>query len=288
MAPGLRLEAIADAVLRRMPACYKATCCGGSSTVKEETSKSSSQSCCPGDHYLPAEGVSFSTDYNSSEISAVPAEAEEISLGCGNPTAMANLKPGEIVLDIGSGGGMDSFLAASHVGEKGHVIGVDMTPAMVSRAKATAEKSGIENVEYRLGQAESLPVDDNSIDVILSNCVINLCEDKGLVFQEAFRVLKPGGRLEVSDMVTDKAFSTQAQANSGEWTGCVSGALPETEYLDLIEEAGFTRIRSRRSSSAGSVDDVNVYSTTVSAVKPGGRTKLETRSSCGCAPGCCN
>lgn len=226
---------------------------------------SAAQPCCPGgDH--SAEKVTFVTDYSSEDQALVPGEAKEISLGCGNPTAFANLRAGEVVLDIGSGGGIDAFLAASRVGPTGQVIGVDMTPAMLQRARATARKSGILNVEFRQGQAENLPVADSTIDVILSNCVINLCEDKGQVFHEAFRVLKPGGRLEVSDVVTDRPFPTEARTS--DWAGCVSGALPEQEYLDLVAQAGFTGIKSRRSTSAGLTDGVAVYSVTVSAVKP--------------------
>jgi SAM-dependent methyltransferase len=232
--------------------------------------------------------VNFVTDYSATERESVPTEADEISLGCGNPTAMANLKPGEVVLDIGSGGGMDSFLASKRVGESGYVIGVDMTPAMVNRARAAAMKSGISNVEFRLGQAEALPMDANTVDVILSNCVINLCEDKGQVFREAFRVLKPGGRLEVSDMVTDGTFSRRILTDSGEWSGCVAGALPEKEYLDLITEAGFEAIQTKKSTRSGMVDDVNVYSVIVSAEKPGRSNIPQSRSSCGCASGCCS
>jgi len=235
------------------------SCCSGSS---------GSASCCSNDVYFPNQGVEFTTDYTTAEKAIVPEESEQISLGCGNPTAMANLKAGEVVLDIGSGGGIDSFLAANHVGFTGKVIGVDMTPAMLERATAAATKAGITNVEFREGQAESLPVENESIDVILSNCVINLCEDKGLVFLEAFRVLKPGGRLEVSDMVTDKALPLEARSNHGEWSGCISGALPEREYLDLIAQAGFTQIKSNRSNSAGAMNEVYVYSTQVSARKP--------------------
>ena len=259
-------------------------CCGG--TVEKELDVMSllsddpsakpptqAQSCCSNNLYLPTENVSFATGYSASEKALVPVEAEEISLGCGNPTAMANLRPGEIVLDIGSGGGMDSFLAASRVGPSGKVIGVDMTLAMLERARTAASKAGILNVEFREGQAEALPTTDNSVDVILSNCVINLCEDKGLVFREAYRVLKPGGRLEVSDMVTDKPLPLEMRADHGEWAGCVSGALPEREYLDLLAQAGFTKISTRRSASAGEENGVQIYSVIVSAAK-------ETDSSC--------
>ncbi len=240
-------------------------CCGGSS---------STQSCCSNDQSLPFQSVTFATGYTPAEKANVPEEADEISLGCGNPTAMANLKPGEIVLDIGSGGGMDSFLAANQVGSTGKVIGVDMTPALLDRASTAARRNGFTNVEFRLGQAEALPVEDNSIDVILSNCVINLCEDKGQVFQEAYRVLKPGGRIEVSDMVTDQPLPMVARGDGGEWSGCISGALPEPEYLDLVAQAGFTQINSRRSTSAGEMEGVFVYSAIVSARKPEKNEKM--------------
>jgi ubiquinone/menaquinone biosynthesis C-methylase UbiE/DNA-binding transcriptional ArsR family regulator len=227
-----------------------------------------SKPCCSEDTLTPNQAVNFATAYSPEERAAVPPEAEEISLGCGNPLALANLRPGEVVLDIGSGGGMDSFLAAGRVGPTGRAIGVDMTPAMLARARATALKAGISNVEFRQGQAESLPVEDGSVDVILSNCVINLCEDKGQVFREAYRVLKPGGRLEVSDVVTSGALPLELRQDAGEWAGCVSGALPEQEYLDLIAQAGFTNVTTRRSTSSGETGGVSVYSVIASARKP--------------------
>lgn len=239
------------------------------SALFDPGSASMDQSCCTtGTQYLPYQSILFATDYTVEDKAAIPDEAEEISLGCGNPIAMANLKIGEIVLDIGSGGGIDAFLASNRVGPTGRVIGVDMTPAMLDRARSTAKRAGIENVEFRYGQAENMPVDDGTIDVILSNCVINLCEDKGLVFQEAFRVLKPGGRLEVSDMVTGGPLPLELRSKGNEWAGCVSGALPEPEYLDLIAQAGFTSITSRKSTSSGEMLGVPVYSAIVSARKP--------------------
>lgn len=207
-------------------------------------------------------------DYSPAEQQAVPEEASGLALGCGNPTAFAGLKPGEVVLDIGSGAGMDAFLAAQKVGLAGKVIGVDMTPAMLERARRGAQKAGLPQVEFRQGQAEALPVEDASIDVVLSNCVINLTEDKGVVFREAFRVLKPGGRLEVSDIVANTSFPPEIYANPQNWSGCVFGALPEREYLDLLAQAGFVDIRAQRSPSMGQGAGVEVYSLAVSAKKP--------------------
>lgn len=211
--------------------------------------------------------VAFNPLYTPSEQQSVPKEAADLALGCGNPTAMAGIQPGEVVLDIGSGAGMDAFLAARQVGPTGKVIGVDMTPAMLERARRAASQAGLEQVEFRQGQAEALPVEDNSIDVIISNCVINLTEDKGLVFREAFRALKPGGRLEVSDMVTDNPFAPSLRSTPEGWSGCVFGALPEQEYLDLVAQAGFKEIRTKRSHSYGAGQGVQVYSLAVQARK---------------------
>ena len=224
------------------------------------------QSCC-GPAEVEIDATIFDPAYTGSQLKAVPAEAAEIALGCGNPTALAGMQPGEVVVDIGSGGGLDAFLAAQAVGPAGKVIGVDMTPAMLKRARRAAEKAGLHQVEFRRGQAEALPVEDASADVILSNCVINLTEDKGKVFDEAFRVLRPGGRLEVSDMVTSGSFPAAVQGDAGSWAGCVAGALPEQEYLDLIAQAGFEEVRVRRSPAASMYGGVSVYSITVSARK---------------------
>jgi arsenite methyltransferase len=172
-----------------------------------------------------------------------------------------------VVLDIGSGGGMDAFISARKVGTTGKVIGVDMTPAMLERARQAAVKAGLAQVEFRQGQAEALPVEDSVVDVVISNCVINLCEDKGRVFQEAYRVLKDGGRLEVSDVVTNQAFPLEMIAHAADWAGCVFGALPEQEYLDLVAQAGFRDLGVRRSQSAEVVPGVSTYSIIVSARK---------------------
>jgi ubiquinone/menaquinone biosynthesis C-methylase UbiE len=211
--------------------------------------------------------VDFVGDYSPSEKAEIPAEAAEISLGCGNPIAMANLRAGETVLDIGSGGGIDVFLASKRVGPNGFVYGIDMTPAMLQRARRAAKKGGYTNVKFKHGYAEKLPVEDGTIDVIISNCVINLTEDKGGVFHEAFRALKPGGRLEVNDMVFGGAVLPSVRYSTTGWSECISGALPEQEYIDLVKQAGFEDVSVRRSTSAGIAGSVPVYSVQVSAHK---------------------
>jgi arsenite methyltransferase len=239
----------------------ESACCGETTT---------DSACCGSNIELADQDVHFATGYAADDLASVPQEVGAISLGCGNPVALAGLRPGETVLDIGSGGGLDSFLAAQRVGATGRVIGVDMTPAMLQRATRSAAQAGLENVEFRRGHAERLPVEDGTVDVILSNCVINLCEDKGLVFEEAYRALKPGGRLEVSDVVTGGPLPLAARHDAGAWAGCVSGALPEREYLDLVAGAGFADVTTRRSASSGQVAGVPVYSAIVSAHKPAG------------------
>jgi ubiquinone/menaquinone biosynthesis C-methylase UbiE len=233
-----------------------------------------SLSCCAADNAMPQivgaagpDEVAWQTGYTAEQLAAVPAQAAEISLGCGNPGALASLRPGEVVLDIGSGGGIDAFYAAQRIGGTGRVIGVDMTPAMIERATRAAAEVGLGNVEFRLGQAEALPVADATADVIMSNCVINLCEDKGRVFEEAFRVLKKGGRLAISDMVTDAPLPPSLRGDPGAWAGCISGALPEREYLDLVRGAGFHDVQAARSLSGGRVAGVTVYSLSVTATR---------------------
>jgi SAM-dependent methyltransferase len=168
-------------------------------------------------------------------------------LGCGNPLALAELKEGEVVLDLGSGGGLDCFLAAEKVGVGGHVIGLDMTPEMIQLARENARKMGATNVEFRLGEMERMPLEDNSVGVIISNCVINLSPDKDAVFREAYRVLKPGGRLSISDIVLLGELPQEVKASLEEWAGCIAGALQEKVYLDKIKAAGFVRITANRS-----------------------------------------
>jgi ubiquinone/menaquinone biosynthesis C-methylase UbiE len=180
--------------------------------------------------------------YPISELETLPEEVTGLSMGCGDPITLASLQPGQTVLDLGSGGGIDCFMAAKKVGETGHVIGVDMTPEMLEKARANQAKMGFSNVEFRLGEIEHLPVADNSVDVIISNCVVNLSPDKPQVFREAFRVLKPGGKFAVSDIVTDGPLPKQVKDSLAAWAGCVAGALDVQEYLAWLEEAGFTSI----------------------------------------------
>lgn len=190
------------------------------------------------------QSVSQALGYSPEEIQAAPMAAN-MGLGCGNPQAIADLKPGETVLDLGSGGGFDCFLAARQVGETGHVIGVDMTPAMVSKARANAEKGGFQNVEFRLGEIEHLPVADHSVDVILSNCVINLSPDKERVFADCFRVLKPGGRLAISDVVAFADLPAHVQEDMALLTGCMAGAALISDLEEMLKEAGFQHVRIR-------------------------------------------
>jgi len=229
---------------------------------------SDSGCCSPGVIKLEDIGtVEWNSNYSAGEMSEIPSEAAEISLGCGNPIAIAELKPGETVLDIGSGGGIDVFLAARRVGPTGFVYGIDMTPAMLQRARKAAKKGGYTNVKFRHGYAEKLPVKDGEIDVIISNCVINLAEDKAKVFAEAHRALKDGGRLEVNDVVFSGPVLPEARLSAQGWSECISGALPEAEYVDLVKQAGFKDIRVRRSTSEGVSAGVAVYSVQVSAMK---------------------
>lgn len=209
--------------------------------------------------------------YTPTDLADLSPEAAGLSLGCGNPVALASLQPGEMVLDIGSGAGLDVFLAARKVGPAGKAIGLDMTEAMIRRASQAAEQAGFSNVEFRLGDAEEMPLPDESVDVIISNCVINLTLDKGQVFQEAYRVLRPGGRLMISDIVTDKPLPESVRSNPDEWSRCVGGAIPEEEYTRLIAEAGFERVLCIHGLTFQRFNDVRVYSANVSARKPSRR-----------------
>ncbi len=198
----------------------------------------SASSCCS----VPTSAeVSRKIGYSENEIDSVP-EGANLGLGCGNPTALASLKEGEHVIDLGSGAGFDCFLAANKVGKKGKVIGVDMTPEMIDKSRGNARKGKYTNVEFRLGEIENLPAADNSVNVIISNCVINLSPNKKRVFEEAFRVLAPQGRLMVSDIVLLKELPEEITKNVEAYAGCLAGAEMKDRYLDLIREAGFQQV----------------------------------------------
>ena len=188
------------------------------------------------------ESVSKEIGYKDDDLKAVPQGAN-LGLGCGNPVAIASLKEGEVVLDLGSGAGFDCFLAANKVGKNGRVIGVDMTPEMIEKARQNAKKGSYENVEFRLGEIENLPAADNSVDVVISNCVINLAPNKSKVFNEAFRVLRPGGRFMISDMVLTKELPSAIKESVEAYVGCVAGAIKKEEYLETIRAAGFREIQ---------------------------------------------
>jgi SAM-dependent methyltransferase len=200
--------------------------------IKNATSCCGSDACCSTD----------SSIYPVDLLTTIPSDVASTSYGCGDPITLASLKPGQIVLDLGSGAGLDCILAAQKVGETGRVIGVDMTPEMIERAQINAEKVNLNNVEFRHGYLESLPVDSNSVDVIISNCVINLSPDKSKVFSEAFRVLKSGGKLAVSDIVTDGPLPEPIKQSLSAWAGCVAGAVEAKEYIGMMEAVGFTNI----------------------------------------------
>jgi arsenite methyltransferase len=179
--------------------------------------------------------------YTEKDLASIPKGAN-LGLGCGNPVALATLKEGEIVLDLGSGGGLDCFLAAEKVGREGKIIGVDMTPEMIDKARENANKGEYRNVEFRLGEIENLPVADNTVDVIISNCVINLSPNKKRVFEEAFRTLKPGGRLMVSDIVLLKELPEAIRNSVEAYIGCLSGAVMRDNYIEKIKRAGFEKV----------------------------------------------
>lgn len=197
-------------------------------------------SCCG--NLTVVEDISKSIGYTEAEMKMVP-EGANLGLGCGNPVAIAALKRGETVLDLGSGAGFDCFLAANAVGKDGKVIGVDMTPEMIDKARVNARKADYENIEFRLGEIENIPTADSSVDCVISNCVINLAPDKGRVFKETFRVLKPGGRLMVSDIVVTKELPDFIKNSLEAYIGCISGAIMKEEYLQAIRDAGFHEVR---------------------------------------------
>jgi SAM-dependent methyltransferase len=213
---------------------------GYAKALSQSASCCSTGSCCCGTGQ--AKKISKKVGYSDSEINDVP-EGSNLGFGCGNPVALASLKEGDVVLDLGSGAGFDAFLAAKRLGKSGRVIGVDMTPEMITKAKENAKKGNYANVEFRLGEIEKLPVEDNSINVVISNCVINLSPDKETVFKEAYRVLKAGGRLMVSDLVLAKDLPKEIKDSVEAYVGCLAGAIKKEEYLHLIEQAGFQDIK---------------------------------------------
>ena len=210
-------------VARQKKSCCGAvnSCCGAPETARE---------------------ISQKIGYSEPEIQAVP-EGADMGLGCGNPIALASLREGETVLDLGAGGGFDCFLAANKVGRRGRVIGVDMTPEMIKKARENARKGGYKNVEFRLGEIEKLPVDDNSVDVVISNCVINLVPDKKRAFREAFRALKAGGRIMISDIVLLKELPERIRQSFELYVGCLAGAALKKDYQNAIKEAGFQDVK---------------------------------------------
>ncbi len=221
-------EKYGDAARRVLAAGEAASCCGPVN------------SCCGGDAFNGSVDPITSNLYVNGETDALPSAAVLASLGCGNPTALAELAAGEVVLDLGSGGGIDVILSARRVGPTGKAFGLDMTDDMLALARQNAAEAKVTNVEFLKGQIEAIPLPDNSVDVIISNCVINLSGDKRRVLEEAFRVLKPGGRFAVSDVVTRGAMPQDVRRNMELWVGCVAGALDESEFHTLLGEAGFT------------------------------------------------
>jgi len=198
--------------------------------------------CCETETNSSAKTSSVNLGYSEDDVSSVP-EGSNMGLGCGNPQAIASLREGEVVLDLGSGGGFDCFLAAKAVGNSGKVIGVDMTSEMISKARENAEKSGLGNVEFRLGEIESLPVADETVDVVMSNCVINLSPEKSKAFKEVFRILKSGGRLAISDVVATAPLPEDLREDIELHAGCIAGAALITELESILEDAGFTNIQ---------------------------------------------
>ncbi len=215
-----------------------ASCCGTSESTEENAQETS---CCGSGQELTQDQISAAIGYSKEELASVPQGAN-LGLGCGNPVALASLKTGETVVDLGSGGGFDCFLAAKTVGNSGKVIGVDMTPDMVSKARKNADKVGATNVAFRLGEIEHLPVADNTADIVMSNCVINLSPDKPSVYEEAFRVLKPGGRLAISDIVATAELPEDVQQNLALVSACVGGAATIDNTVETLANAGFENI----------------------------------------------
>jgi SAM-dependent methyltransferase len=234
--------------------------------------------------------------YGAAETGTLPEEAVRASLGCGNPTALAALKPGETVLDLGSGGGIDVLLSAKRVGPTGKAYGLDMTDEMLALARENQRKSGVSNVEFLRGEIEHIPLPNNSVDVIISNCVINLSADKDQVLREAFRVLKPGGRVAVSDVVTRGNVPAEVRKNMLLWVGCIAGALQDSEYIDKLTQAGFERVEIEPT-RVYNIEDARVFlngqGIDVDAMAPQVEGKFmsafvrATKPAACCGPSCC-
>jgi ubiquinone/menaquinone biosynthesis C-methylase UbiE len=267
-------ESIRDAVRQR----YGAIASGTENLVRAKPASG----CCstpdpqPGGGCCGASAQARTLGYSEADLAAVP-DGANLGLGCGNPLAIASLQPGQTILDLGAGAGFDAFLAARAVGPTGRVIGVDMTPEMVAKARANAKKGGYGQVEFRLGEIEALPVADASVDVIISNCVINLCPDKRPVYREAFRVLKPGGRIAVSDVVARQVLPDEVKRDLALHSGCLAGATLEAELRSILQEAGFTEIRIRAKTNSTEVItsweekrdfESKVFAAEITATKP--------------------
>lgn len=210
--------------------------------------------------------------YESDLLNELPDDVAGFSLGCGDPITLAKLQLGEVVLDLGSGGGLDCFLSAKQVGEDGFVIGLDMTPEMLERARSAAQRMGIHNVEFREGYLEDMPVDGDSVDVVISNCVINLSPDKSKVFAEMYRVLKPGGRVSVSDIVTNGELPDEIKRDMVAWGACIAGALKKDEFIQGLEEAGFEKVELVAKTGDGElmegIPENTLFSASITAAKP--------------------
>ena len=256
--------------------------------------------CCGASSALDGCDPITSNLYDSAQAESLPTEALQASLGCGNPTALAQLTPGEVVLDLGSGGGIDVLLSARRVGPTGKAYGLDMTDEMLALARENQRKAGLDNVEFLKGEIESIPLPDNSVDVVISNCVINLSSDKDRVLREAFRVLKPGGRLAVSDVVTRGDIPDVLRGNMELWVGCLAGALDEAEYAAKLTAAGFAtisieptriyQIEDAREFLAGKGIDVDAVATQVDGrfLSAFIRAKKPAAATGGQRPGCCS
>jgi arsenite methyltransferase len=256
----------------------------------------SKTSCCDGSAAASCDPIT-SNLYDEAQTGQIPEEALKASLGCGNPTALAQLHPGETVLDLGSGGGIDVLLSARRVGPTGKAYGLDMTDDMLALARENQRRAGVENVEFLKGEIEQIPLPDNSVDVIISNCVINLSGDKDQVLREAFRVLKPGGRFAISDMVVRGEVPADIRRNVELWVGCVAGALQDTEYTDKLTKAGFAAIEieptrvydveDARAFLSNQGIDVDAIAPAIAGKFIGAFIRATKPADC-CVPGCCS